>query len=307
MALLIVLLLALPDEKPTKAPIVAMVLQAGPGATLQRGKAAAAPLRDMDLLCDGDMVKAGKEPVRLVFLEGGQCERLLTGRKATVGKVGCAPKEAVEKLKARPAAAGEKLYRYLSGERAGVAALTGRRPACWPIHRSVSVKLRPTFRWAGIDNAVKYEVEVYTGTKAKAVVLCKETTTRTEFPYPTGKEALQRGKTYHWTVKAIKRNGKTEIVVERTDFTIASKELEKELAELTPLLKSKDHDDWLLAAQVFESEACFGKALPLYDKLARERPRQVNLLRTLRDLYYHYDRDRALELNKRLKELGDEN
>src|SRR5262249_16225071 len=132
-------------------------------------------------------------------------------------------------------------------------------------------------------------------------------TTRTEFPYPTGKEALQRGKTYHWTVKAIKRDGKTETVVERTDFTIASKELEKELAELPPLLKTTDHDTCLLAAPVFEREASVGKALPLYEMLGRERPRQANLLRALRDLYYHYDREKAIELNKRLKELGYEN
>jgi hypothetical protein len=305
MGLLIVWLLALAEDKPTKPAVVAMVLQAGPGATLQRGKETAKALRDMDLLYEGDTLKAGKEPVRVVFLDSGQGERLLPSRKAIVGKVGCAPKEAVEKLKTRlPDAARKKLYRFLTGERAGVAALTGRRPACWPIHKSVVVKQRPTFRWAGIEGAVKYELEVTTGPRDKPVVVCKETTAKTVLPYPEGKAEPQRGKTYQWTVKAILADGESEYVVERTEFTVASAKLKQELEELAPLGKSKAPDDWLLAAQVYESEACFGMALPLYEKLARKRPRQGHILMALRDLYAHYQKDEADKLTRRLRELG---
>jgi hypothetical protein len=101
-------------------PVVAMVLHAGPGATLEADKEVK-PLRDMDLLREGDIIKVRQEPVRVVFMAGGHGERILPNRKATVGKMGCAPPGSVEKLESKTTRTVRGLvYRLLTSERAGV-------------------------------------------------------------------------------------------------------------------------------------------------------------------------------------------
>src|ERR1700722_8619729 len=60
---------------------VAMVLRSGKEATLQRGKGTAKPVREMDLLAEGDQLTGGKDGVTIVLLQDGHSERLSPGKK----------------------------------------------------------------------------------------------------------------------------------------------------------------------------------------------------------------------------------
>jgi hypothetical protein len=289
-----------------------MVLRSGAGATLQPGKKGAVlPLRDMDLLRPGYVLKAGKEPVRLVILEDGHNESIFPGKTVTVGKKGCDPADARKRSDPRITKTNRKqLHKFLEGQRAGL--VVGRDSVLgpeigWPISGSVTLSERPTFRWRAVKGAVKYEVRLET-VKGKDTQLLWTTTTKdVTLPYPRGKDALQRGQTIHWSVTADTGGGKTRKVVEASELTVASLCLKKELAELAPLLESKSADDWLLAAVVSEGQRCYEEALPLYEKLAEKRPRQPGILKSLGVFYAHsIQKDKADDVRKRLKQIEEE-
>src|SRR5262245_52655541 len=109
MAILACLLLLHADK--ADPPVVGMVLRAGEGARLQRGKEPERPLRDMDLLRAGDVVLNGKAPASIVLLDDGHGERIGPNRKVTLEKAGCSPSSAVEKLKPKMTGANLKQLR----------------------------------------------------------------------------------------------------------------------------------------------------------------------------------------------------
>ena len=96
MNLLLAVLFALANESLPRP--VAMVLRADVGATLRRGGNPARPLRDMDLLRDGYVLRTGKQEALVVFTGDGHSERILAGKTVTVHESGCQPKAATVRL-----------------------------------------------------------------------------------------------------------------------------------------------------------------------------------------------------------------
>jgi tetratricopeptide (TPR) repeat protein len=123
-------------------------------------------------------------------------------------------------------------------------------------------------------------------------------------PYPDGKAALTRGKTYHRQVTAVVGGGQQADVV-RSKFTIATEEEAQFIAAMQPLAKEDDPSSWLLAATLYDSYGALNEALPLLEKVAEKRPDQGNLLAALAVYYARAGRpEKAAEARKRAEKLG---
>jgi hypothetical protein len=136
--------------------------------------------------------------------------------------------------------------------------------------------------------------------------LWKETTDKTVLPYPRGRADLERGSTIQWSVTAVLGDGKQQ-AVKPSRLTVASKKVQQELAGLAPLVKSKNPDDWLLAAVVYEGAGCHAEALAQYEKAAAQRPRQRNIQDALLYFYRHsFQSEKAEAVERRLEKLDQE-
>jgi hypothetical protein len=269
---------------------VAMVLRAGPGATLRRGTAAR-PLRDMDLLLPGDRLDGGKGGASLVVLSDGHFEQLLPGRSATLGKGGCAPPDAVKVQKRKLSAVNLKrltnLARLAQKGRGAVGIIRDREPDAparvVPIHQSVVLSRRPALAWPAVPGAVGYDVRLYVGSAADRRLVWKASPKEPRLSYPA-KSDLAFGDRCYWEVTA-RLPGDGEKVVVRSEFLVLASTSHERLAEVRRLAAGEGPDDWLLAAAAYEAYGALDEALALYEKLARARPEQANYRRAL--AYYY--------------------
>jgi hypothetical protein len=289
---------------------VAMVLRSGKEATVQRDKAAARPLREMDLLQDGDELVSGKEGVTLVLLGTGNSERLPPGKKAKIGKDGCLPKGVAELLKRKVRKANLNGLRELAmNSRGGIGVIRrdfGEAPphGITPPNTATVVSDRPSFSWPAVEGAVSYEVEVYSLMGHERKQLWKASTTETQLKYPA-KKALPNGKSYRWYVKAIMKDDSTRMAVSDAAFSVLDEELRPSVEALKTLAGSTNPDDWLLAATIYESHGIYQRALPLYEKLAKERPELGNVQWTLAIYYKRLGmKEKADAARKRAEKLG---
>ena len=306
---LIVCLLALAADKPPKNPVVAMVLRSGAGAMVRVDRdREAQPLRDMDLLRKGYVLKTGKEEARVVFIESGRAERIGPRQEVTVTEKGCdgGGKGAVRRLEARMKPANlEQLRRFMNGQRAGLVVARTVRPEGWPIPRSLTVSGRPTFRWRAVDDAVRYEVRVEPVARGKQKPLWTVSTKKTVLVYPRDQNALKPGTRVRWSVMAIGADGKREKADEPCELTVAGPDLQKKLAQLAPLIESENPDDWLLAAVVYEGEECYTEALAQYERVNEKRPSRRRVLEALKYFYgQSCQQAKIAAVCKRLDELG---
>jgi hypothetical protein len=297
-----VLVLCVLGQEPKPKPL-AMVVDAGTEAKLQRGEAArkglglaAGPqsLRDVDLLYPGDTVEAGKGGVLVVFLKGGARERVQPGRKATVQVGGCQPGDAVQLVtdSKLPAAAMEALPELRGRERAGVATFRdGSGPAVSPLRESIVPTTRPTLGWPTVPKAGAYEVRLFSGEGMDRKLEWKATAKEPRLPYPEGKPVLARGKTYHWEVTAVDADGKLLTTDGkpndplRSKFTVATQEEERAAEDLRALAAGDDPSGWLLAATLYDAYGLLNEALPLFEKVAEKRIRQGNVQAILAGYY----------------------
>jgi hypothetical protein len=307
MGLLLVCLLAPGLAKPP--PPVAMVLHAGQGATVKCGEEAAKALRDMDLLRAGDVVVAGKEPVRLVVLDDGHGESIRPGKKATLARTGCSPAAAVVKVKrqrgaaalaglrerARSDKAGGAVVRGNGGSRSGVPGLVS------PLPDSCVLVPRPTFRWPAVKGALRYEFALYQGERADGTLLWKRQTREPTLPWPKGRPPLPAGAACYWDVVVLLPDDQWEKVVTGLELTVPTADQQQEFDELAALARSDDSDTQLLAAVLYEERHAYDAALSLYQKVERKRPETPGVLLALFRLHKRAgDRAGAEAIRKRL-------
>jgi hypothetical protein len=288
MELLVALLLAGRDPSGARAAPVALVLQAGTGATVKRGTAGEAPLRDLDLLRLNDQVTAGKEAVTVVLLGDGHSERLRPGKTATLQRAGCQPAAAVEVLKRKLSKKNLDSLRVLhAGDRGGVAVLRRGQSdqVIRPPEGSGVLDGRPTFSWPAVSGAVQYDFQLFEGSGADRKVRWKTSSVKPEVALPETVPLPQDGRQYTWSVTAAMKRGRPRQVVHLASFTVLGKEDVKALKALKPLVAGSDPAGWLLAATLYESRGVHGEALALYEKAAKQRPGQANVLRALAQCY----------------------
>src|SRR5579884_1725014 len=290
------------EQQPKPKPL-AMVLDAGSEAKLQRGEAARnglslpagpLPLRDLDLLYAGDTVEAGRSGALVVFLKGGARQRVQPGKKAAVQQGGCQPADAVQAVtdSRLPAAAVEALPELRGKERAGVATFRDSSgPAVSPLSESIVPSTRPTLTWVPDAKAAGYEVRLFSGEGMDRKLEWKAEAKEARLAYPEGKPALARGKTYHWEVTAVDAGGRPVAVdgtpkdPVRSKFAVATEEEERQVAALRPLAAGGDADGWLLAATLYDAYGALNEALPLFEKVAERRPDQGNVQAVLARYY----------------------
>ncbi len=289
---------------------VAMVLRSGKEATVQRDKSAARPLREMDLLQEGDELVADKEGVTLVLLGTGKSERLPPGKKARIGKDGCLPKGVAELLKRKVRKANLNGLRELAmNTRGGIGVIRreiGELPphGITPPNTATVVSDRPTFSWPAVAGAVRYEVEVFSIMGHERKQLWSASTTETQLKYPA-KKALPDGMSYRWYVKAVMKDGSSSKVVSNAAFSVLDADLRPAIESLKTMAESTNPDDWLLAAAIYESHGVYQRALPLYEKLAKERPELGNVQRTLAIYFKRLGmKEKADAARKRAEKLG---
>lgn len=303
-------LLAQPETPRTRArpKPVAMVLEAGPGATLRRADTSARPLGDMDLLLPGDRLEAGKESVTLVVLADGYSEQLAPGKSVTVGERGCMPAEAVERHPGRLSPANLRVLRRLANSnRGGVGVIRGTDdaaiPPVSPLFGSTVLNRRPTLSWPTIPDASGYEVRLYSGQGRDRKLEWQATTVKHVLPYPEKQPDLPPGVVRHWEVTAQMRNGEPREVW-KSRFSVAAQAEARALERLKPLAEGKDPAGWLLAALTYGAYGAYDEALPLYERLARDRPGQASYQAALASYYDRAGlRDRAEQARKRAEAL----
>jgi hypothetical protein len=301
-------------EGPVAAP-AALVLSTKGQVALQRGKGKPGRAGEASLLFAGDRLRAAKgATLTLVFLADGHRERLRPGAKARVGDRGCEPDEAVERLEPRKPSRAQlsSLLQHArsihaSGGRVAVGVLRSDAdgaPAVTPMFGARVLTTHPTLTWAALPKAEGYQVELLSGPDgADERVLWRHTTTATSLPYPEEEDVLAPGLKYRWRVVA-RLKGAREQVVAESKFFVARKAQIAEAPGLRALAASADLADWLLAAATYEAEGVYDKALPLYERLARQAPDNLDYQIALVRYYTRAGRqDRAQEARERVKAL----
>jgi hypothetical protein len=313
--MLALLAFSLPSaEGPAAAP-VALVLSAKGDVALQRGKGKPVRAGEASLLFAGDRLRAAKgAALTLVFLADGHRERLRPGAKALVGDKGCEPAGSVEQLASRkPSRAQLSSLRqhvrsiHASGGRAAVGVLRSEpdgAPAVTPMFGARVLTTHPTLTWAALPKAESYEVELRSGADgADERLLWRHSTTATSLPYPEEEDVLAPGLKYRWRVLA-RLKGAREQVVAESKFFVARKAQIAEAPGLRALAASADPADWLLAAAAYEAEGVYDRALPLYERLARQAPDNLDYQLALVRYYVRAGRkDEARKAQERVKAL----
>lgn len=300
--------LAVGDEKPKAPPApVAMILTTQGTVTLERGPVKQ-PLRAMDLLRPGDVLRADDGEAVLVLLDDGRRERLKSKSKAVVTEKGCTP-AAVErqdkvKLLARQLAG---LRDLANSSRAGVGVLRGEPPptpqVVTPMYGATLLTDKPTLSWLPTDKADSYQVQLWSGDGQRQI--WRATTDKARLAYPEKQKALKPGTKYLWRVRA--RMGEDTDLGQVVDskFSTATKAEADELAALKPLAASTEVADLLLAAVTYEAHGLYDEALALYEKLAEKQPAEANFQVALASYYERGGRtDQARAAREKAKKLG---
>jgi hypothetical protein len=303
-------LLPAADKPPTPAA-VAMVLRAGAGATLQRDKETVRRLLDLELLRPGDRIKRGKVPVHLVLLNDGHGESVLPGKDATLSDTGCAPAASVHKMarKVGPVAL-KSLKKLARSERAGGTVARDFRGGvpglASPAPGGYVLGNKPAFRWPAVKGALHYEVRLYSGEGSNRKQQWKVTTKQTSLGWPEGQPALPADSTRFWDVAAfLGEDSEPLFAVTNSRFDTTGAARQKALDEVAALAKSHDPGDDLLAATLYEGLAAYDASFLLYQRVAKERPKEPNVLLGL--YRYHQrvgDSPEAQKLAKHLADLG---
>ena len=309
MGLWLVSLLVCGADKPAGPAVVALVLRSSPGATLQRDRDRARPLRDLEVLQVGDVIVSGKEAVRLVLLDDGHGESVQPGKKATVGKAGCAPAASVEKVARKLGPAGLKSLRRMADTwKAGVRVLRTGPVGAGPVSPTPGgyvLRGKPTFRWPAVKGAVRYEVRLYSGKGDERKLRWKAFSRKTSLAWPAEQPALPAGASDTWDVIAILAEDVEKFAVSGSELLVPTTAGRKRLDEAATLARSTDDGDRLLAAALYEQARAYDAAFALYQEAAKQRPDEPNLLLAL---YRHHtrteDRAAAEALKKRLAKLG---
>jgi hypothetical protein len=285
-----------------------MALSVQGSVTVERGTDKARQLLPMDLLRTDDRLSAAADAeAMLVFLKDGTLEKLKPRVRATIGASRCTPAEAVERQQNRKLSSAQltSLHQLARSSRAGVAVFRGEEPAPAqvpsPMDGATALSNRPRLSWSAVARAESYLVELR-GEKER--LLWKATTKEPRCDYPADQEALAWNGEYSWRVAARFGDGKQKWIVEAA-FLVAAREEAQELAALKPLRESKAPHDWLVAASTYDAHKVYDEALPLYERLAEQYPREAGFQVILADFHERTGRlDRAKAASERARALG---
>jgi hypothetical protein len=317
LALLLTTVLAAPGDAGVP---VALVAGGGEKATLERGKKKSAP-EEGNLLLPGDRLTAGPGGgPTLVLLADGRRMRLKPGKAAAVGPGGLEPADAAEEVEG-PSADPEVLkslrdaYRFRPAGGAAAAVLRGGAPTgeatavprgTAPLYGARVLTDHPTLAWPAAAGAAGYRVQLLDGAEGPEKVLWSAETRDTRLPYPEDEAALPLGRRYRWRVTALLPGGKEAEApaAEGKFFTASAREVAR-LAKVRRLAEGDDPAGWLLAADAYDAAGVYGKALPLYERLAARSPNAVSYQLALASYYARAGREAdAKKARERVKELG---
>jgi hypothetical protein len=303
--------------EPAQTP-VGMVVSVKGTVTVERGKDKIA-LEEADWLLPGDrLAAAANGEAVLFFLEGGVRQRLKAGKQASVGTRGCDPAAAVEAVTGgrtlpKVALSDLKLHSkavHAAGGRAAVGVLRGHTEATaavTPMAGSRVLTDHPTLSWPPVPGAETYLIELFPADEGSGP-LWRASAREARLPYPEEEAVLKPGLKYRWRVSA--RVGGEEKEVVRSSFFTMTESRVRDLARLRSLAASADPGDWLLAAASYEAAGVYGKALPLFERLAEKAPQAANYQEVLAQYYQRAgqpDKARAAaERARKLREAGRE-
>jgi tetratricopeptide (TPR) repeat protein len=160
----------------------------------------------------------------------------------------------------------------------------------------------PTLAWPAARGAKQYRVELLPGSEGEGRPLWRVVTSETRLSYPEEEKVLERGGKYRWRVLVLGEAGKEEVAAEGKFFTALDREVER-LAKVRFLAEGTDPVGWLIAADSYDASGVYGKALPLYEKLAAHSPGATNYQLALAAYYTRAGREadakKALERAKK--------
>lgn len=307
-------LLAAPEPK---LPVA--VIDSARATTVQRGTAKLAA-SESDVLWPGDALAVSeKGELTFTLLTDGRRLRLKPGKNATLSEKGVEPADAVEEAPGpRPNAQLLKMLResYRSRASSGAAMGVGRGPedgvdsskarGVSPFTASRVATDHPTLSWPAASGAKAYRVQVcvFLALENAPKPLWTSVTTEPHLAYPEEEKVLTPGGKYLWTVTAVRDAGKDEQIVEASFFTMTERELER-LAQVQRFAAGSDPSGWLIAADAYDAARVYGKALPLYEKLAAHSPRVAGYQLALAAYYTRAGRDaEATKALERARELS---
>jgi hypothetical protein len=144
---------------------------------------------------------------------------------------------------------------------------------------------RPTLSWKAEERLVDYQIRVWV--TGDPTPLWTATTTELSLPYPLGQKPLTRGRKHTWRVV-----GRDAQRVERSaiegDFTVASVDAARRLADLETLAAGDDPADVLAAALVYrETYGAHDAALGTFERLMQLVPDEPSYAEALA---FYYER-----------------
>jgi hypothetical protein len=307
--------LALAADPDPKVPVALVATAKGP-VSVERGKVKLHSPEGGSLL-PGDRLTAGeKGELVIVLLTDGRWLRVKPGKVGAVGAKGVEPADAAEVVdgpRADPANLRTLQLAY-QGRQAGNAAgviLRGpneekeasRAKGVHPLYKACVLTDHPAMSWPSVPGAREYRVELLPGAEGAVRPLWRATVADARLPYPEDEKVLDKGGKYRWRVWAV-RDGKEEPVVESA-FFVASDRVAELLAKVRRLADADDPVGWLLAADAYDAGGVYGKALPLYERLAVRSPDAANYQVALAAYYARAGRDAdAQKARGRARELG---
>jgi hypothetical protein len=314
LSLLLSVLFSVGQATEPVAPVakVAMVLASKGNVALARDEKKPERIGAMALLQAGDRITVSKGgEMVLVFLHDGHRERIKPTARATVAAKSCQPPDAVEQIAAAkvPAATLDRL-RSLTRDAVGAAGVLrgDEKPyKTVPLYGANVLDPRPKLVWNVDTKAEAYKVELYRGKNPKEIdiALWSATVKESSLTYPETQEPLEFGKEYHWKVKTMKGEDTIVPPIIVSPFKVAQKIDIDLVSNLKPLETSKDPSDWLQAAASYEAYNFYGEALLLYERLAKEFPKEVNCQSALASYYERAGRkDLAAKAKEREQELN---
>jgi hypothetical protein len=295
-------------KKPHYARPTAMLLQVK-GEVVAEGRLGKRRLEQGDFLLPDETVSAAADAeATLVFLKRRESRRLKPGGRATLTRDDCTPADALEKLDAPPKLLPANLTKVREvevREGGGVGVVRGEKPAgearVEPLSGTFITSTRPAFRWPGVPKALRYAVELR---DAGGQLLWKATTKEAMLAYPEKEKPLAYGLGYRWGVRALLPEDEEKPAVEGSRFTLLFEDEVKEVETVQKLAASDAEEDLLLAAAAFEGYHLHDRALEVFEKLARLRPRVARYHEALANYYEHAGRaDRVKEARETAKRL----
>jgi len=254
-------------------------------------EAKAQPASLMMTLPAGAILLVGNQSTAtLVYFANGHREQLLANSSAKLTADGCVVMTGkINKLAAASGKSGTVMQSARTETiNGGLLTRSGpyrpRLMLLTPTEDSL-LTVTPYFCWTAVPEAKQYQFVL---TNALLRTLWGKTTTETALAYPEKMPALEAGKTYTWTVRAL--NGEKVISEKSLSFTVLAKsnyaEISDGLANVDATAADADDCSQLLwRASLCQTEKLYGDAIQYYQQIAARCPTNSEIHATLAWIY----------------------